>query len=580
MKKRRLRSFVPIVIALASLMLTFAGWYLSQRSVTMYNQARFQNLSNKIRADIGFRMQTYVNTLLQTRNMIEVSPYISRKAFKNYVQGLDFETHYPGMQGIGYVEIVRPKDLKSHVSQVKSEGIDKYHVWPKGSRKFYYAVTYLEPQSPANDHLMGFDMLTDETLKDAMVKSNRLNAQAASGIINLSNNGKDEPGFVIFVPIYKNSSKILTEAMRMQNLVGYLFSIFRADNLFEGIFKAPSPEDQIGYSLKTSDAHGRLFYEHTPGRGVSFFEKTFRFEIAGEPWVLKTYTLPVFDSKSYSYIPWVALGLGLLITIILYIMISNFSKQAQLEIKRSAENASLYRQAQEAIKVRDEFMGIASHELKTPITSLRLQLELILRILKSPDPIANKDKSVHLTTSAQKQVSRLISLIENLLDASRISVGKLVLNFEDVDVSELSADILDRLQPQFNESGSVLTSDIQGSISGNFDRLRLEQVIINLLTNAIKYGSGKPIHYTLTSTQSGICVEVKDHGVGIATEDLSKVFERYERIKNTSQASGLGLGLFILKQIVSAHGGEIELNSVLGEGSVFRVKIPSYSAHA
>lgn len=574
MKKRRLRSLLPIIIALACLVLTFAGWYLSHRSVAMYNHARFQNLSNKIRGDIGFRMQTYVNTLLQTRNMISVSPYISRKAFKNYVQGLDFETHYPGMQGIGYVETIYHKDLKSHVSQVKSEGISNYHVWPKSKGKHYYAVTYIEPQSPANDKIMGFDMHTDETLKEAMIKANRLNAEAASGIINLSDNGKDEPGFVIFVPIYKNSSKILTESMRMENLVGFLFSIFRADNLFEGIFKKPSPEDQIGYSLKTGDAHPRQFYNHTPGRVPGLFEKTFKFEIAGEPWILKTYTLPQFDEKSYRWIPWLALGLGLLITFILYVMIANYSKQTQLEIGRSAENASLYRQAQEAIKVRDEFMGIASHELKTPITSLKLQLELILRILKSKDVDANRDKSIHLTTSAQKQVSRLISLIENLLDASRITAGKLVLNLESVDLSELSLDILDRLQPQFNESGSVLTTSIEENVVGNYDRLRLEQVIINLLTNAIKYGSGKPVSYTLLTTPENITIEVKDQGVGIAEEDLGKVFERYERIQNTSKASGLGLGLFILKQIVSAHGGSVEIDSTIHVGSTFRVVIP------
>jgi two-component system, OmpR family, sensor kinase len=574
MKKRRLRSSLPYLIAMASLMLTLVGWFLSYRSVALYNQARFQTLSNKIRADIGFRMQTYVNTLLQTRNMIAVSPYVSRGAFKSYVQGLNFETHYPGMQGIGYLETIRHKDLKSHISQVKSEGFPKYDVYPKGKRDHYYAVTYLEPQDALNDKFMGFDMFTDDLLREAMLKANLLNAPTASGIINLSTKGKEEPGFVIFVPIYKNKSSIETESLRTKNLVGFLFSVFKSDDLFEGIFKEPSPEDQIGYSLETTNGHERKFYDHTPGHGPGFFDKTFKFEIAGEPWVLKTYTLPIFKEKSYEWISWLALGLGGLITLILFQAIANYTKHTSLEISRSAENANLYRQAQEAIKVRDEFMGIASHELKTPITSLKLQLEMIVRLIRNNDQNPSTDKQVHLTVSAQKQVSRLISLIENLLDASRISAGKLVLNLETVDVTELSHDILDRLQPQINECGSPFSWDIQDKVEGEFDRLRLEQVIINLLTNAIKYGLRKPIKYSLHAKDGFITVQVEDQGVGISGEDLNKVFERYERIQNTSQASGLGLGLFILKQIVSAHGGEIELKSELEKGSIFLVRIP------
>lgn len=230
-------------------------------------------------------------------------------------------------------------------------------------------------------------------------------------------------------------------------------------------------------------------------------------------------------------------------------------------------------EAEAAILARDEFLGIASHELRTPITSLRLQSQLITRVFRSGKEQEIITKGQRLAKTFDKQTDRLAALVENLLDISRINAGRLLLDFAPVDLNEVVQDLLERFEEQLKKAKcEVLFQQVPGLI-GSWDRFRIEQVVTNLLTNAMKYGAGKPIEIRVEKTDTMARLVVEDHGIGIKKKDLPRIFGRFERIVRPGQFSGLGLGLYIVRQIVNAHHGKIYVESEFGKGSKFIVEL-------
>lgn len=231
----------------------------------------------------------------------------------------------------------------------------------------------------------------------------------------------------------------------------------------------------------------------------------------------------------------------------------------------------------EALKARDEFLSIASHELKTPLTTLKIQAQLQQRLLKKEDARAyTRDNIETLVYQIDKQVSRLDRLVDDMLDVSRIQTGRLKIEREQFNLCEVAKEVINRIGNQFEAlSAPIPVLKTSDDTTGVWDRLRIEQVLINLLTNALKYGNKNPVTVSIEDKGETICLSVKDQGIGIAEHDMERIFDRFERSVDSNDVSGLGLGLFITKQIVLAHGGNISLQSELGKGTTFIVELPN-----
>lgn len=242
-----------------------------------------------------------------------------------------------------------------------------------------------------------------------------------------------------------------------------------------------------------------------------------------------------------------------------------------LALEQAARSA-----AEEALRARDEFLSIASHELRTPCTSLTLAVQSLLRhtragsLVKVAPGVADR-----ILATADRQARQLSCLIDRLLDVSRIRGGRLDLELEEVDLSALASGVAGGFRDQFAAAGSALSLQAPAPVVGRWDRSRIEQVLTNLLSNALRYGAGEPVELCVEARAPIARIVVRDHGIGIAPEQQGRIFDRFARATSTTHYGGFGLGLYITRAIVQAHGGTIGVESAPGGGSTFRVEMPS-----
>lgn len=237
------------------------------------------------------------------------------------------------------------------------------------------------------------------------------------------------------------------------------------------------------------------------------------------------------------------------------------------------DNARLYREVQRAVRVRDEFLAVASHELRTPMTALLLSLQTLLRAARPGRPIDVLAVSRSATLAA-RQGDRLNHLVDGLLDVSRIETGRLPLALAEVDLGEVVRDVVERFEPALTRAGCPVSIRGDASVMGRWDRSRLDQVVTNLLANAVKFGLGKPIEIVLEEHAGVARLVVRDHGIGIDEDEQPRIFERFARAVSSSNYGGLGLGLYISRCIVEAHGGRIGVVSQRASGSTFTIELP------
>jgi PAS domain S-box-containing protein len=244
---------------------------------------------------------------------------------------------------------------------------------------------------------------------------------------------------------------------------------------------------------------------------------------------------------------------------------------APLRTVKAIQDISFLKEAQdklsEALRLREEFLSIASHELRTPLTAILLQIQGLERALGKDPAVA---KYVPRLGKALDSGARLEKLINELLDVSRLTAGRLRLEPEELDLAVLVEEVAGR----FRESARAGVTVDAPSLPGCFDRMRLEQVLTNLIGNAVKYGAGKPVDVTLRRDGEDAVIVVVDRGIGIAPADQAAIFERFGRAVGSREFAGFGLGLWIAREIVNAAGGTIAVESVVGDGSRFTVRLP------
>jgi signal transduction histidine kinase len=276
---------------------------------------------------------------------------------------------------------------------------------------------------------------------------------------------------------------------------------------------------------------------------------------------------------------WIFLFVGIFVSYIIYI-----SKQYEklIEYQRRLRQAHKiidtlernYDIAKTEIKARDQFLAIASHELKTPVTSMLLEVQSAIHNIKNVS-LANFSvvTLLKMLEDTEQQSKRLSKMVNDLLDLSLITTGKIDLEPEHANISKIVTDVVERSTARLTDK-KQLNLVIQNPVMGYCDKFRIEQAVVNLVSNAIKYGNNKPITITASGNSENVRIVVADRGIGIPQDQQKRIFNRFERAVTSRDYKGLGVGLYITYQIVKAHNGRIHVESYPNKGSVFTIEFP------
>ncbi|HLK35627.1 MAG TPA: HAMP domain-containing sensor histidine kinase [Polyangiaceae bacterium] len=230
--------------------------------------------------------------------------------------------------------------------------------------------------------------------------------------------------------------------------------------------------------------------------------------------------------------------------------------------------------AEANVVLRDEFISIASHELNTPLAALKLQFKQLARGVAPPGGGSAPETVRSYLDRCERQLDRIARLVETLLDASRVTAGPVALRLEEVALLEVVRDAVQALASDAERAGSTIEVSGDAAVVGRWDPVRLGQVVTNLVRNALTFGGGRPVRITVSGDPRIARLSVVDQGVGIASDQHDRIFRRFQRAVSVQNYGGLGLGLYVVKQVVDAHGGSVDVDSEPGKGATFTVRLP------
>jgi len=259
----------------------------------------------------------------------------------------------------------------------------------------------------------------------------------------------------------------------------------------------------------------------------------------------------------------------------LYQQRNKVKQQVEALEKSRQELRATQAELERALKMRDDFMSLVGHELRTPLNTLHMEAQLRQLLLNKGDMNAfNAEKLGAMIARDARQIHNMIRLINDMNDVSRIQNDKLSIMPGDANLSTLVKGVATDLAQQAESAGSNFELDIQPEVTGVWDEFRIEQIVINLLTNALRYGDAKPVKVTLTADATTATLQVQDQGPGIAETEQTRIFEKFERGNTKKASEGLGMGLYIARQLAEAHKGTLGVESTPGKGATFTLTLP------
>ena len=583
----------PLLVFTLAVLVTALLLASMTSSIRGKDRAAFESEATRTTEAVRERLDTTVTLLRGASGLLAASSRVLPEEFRGYVGELRLRERYPGILGIGFSERILPSQLGRRVQEIRAEGRPHFDVWPAYPREEYHAVLFLEPLDARNAAAIGFDMFTDPTRRAAMARAALEGREAASGKVLLVQEIEErkQPGFLIYLPVYVGGAVPPTVQARRSNLRGFVYAPLRVEDLLQGVRGGTRLVDYELFDGREADPAALLRSTREPGAPEPAFRSERRLEVAGRTWLLRFSTRPAFEALSQRHIvPW--FGLASLATAILLAWITYVQARArrdaeaaaaqrqanELALQASEERVreraerlqQLYAELREGERRKDEFLAVLAHELRNPLAPIRTSLEILRRV---PDgPAAQKARAV-----AERQVAQMVRLIDDLLDVSRISRGKIALQRSRTPLAEVLDAAVETSLPLIRERRHELVrGPVDPALVLDLDAARIAQVFTNLLNNAAHYTpAGGRIELTVEASAHEVRVSVRDNGIGIAQDKLREVFQLFVQAQRSAAGGGLGIGLSLASRLAELHGGRIEARSPgEGQGAEFIVVLP------
>lgn len=531
--------------------------------------AKYQQKLNKSKSIVIQSLNQYSLLLNNGSSLLNVlGNNITQSQWLTFFQSYDLPVKYPGVDAVSFSQYLSNNQLPTFLSNAPAHGDDNLTIYPSGDRSYYAPITYIGYTSPTSLNALGYDQLSNPVLAAAIKNAIRTGKVSMSGVINLVAVNKNQPSFIIYKPEFSGPTKTLAE--RQSSVYGLVFIAVTANNFFNALlskYLSPNLAVQV-YDQKAAPKH--LFYASPSFASVvkrmpEPIYSTLSINYGGNTWDLRVITSRAVLLSDGDQASIADLVVGITLTLVLAVLAWYFTYYRERK---------LYWQKQSEVQAaKDDLLSLASHQLRTPATVVKQYLGILLQNY-SGDITKEQRK---LIKTAYDSNERQLDIANQFLNAARLGSGRIVLSYTKVSLVDLIEEVLiDQRRIANKHKRKIAFKAPKQRFIIYADQKYLPMVFENLLSNAIKYSKPNSIiKVKLQRLGQSAVVSVADKGVGIAKEDTAKIFDKFTRAsEENAPTGGTGIGLYLAKQITELHGGSINVNSKLNEGSEFIVELP------
>lgn len=622
--RQKWRGWFPCAVLISGVVLTLLAAYYAARSIQLRTRAQFETSALRARAAIRAHVEVFDAVLRGAGGFVAVEKEVTRARFKNYIARLDITENYPGVEAVGYAPRVPAPDKQNLAASMAEQGVKNFRIWPEGERADFFPVICVEPDNSQNGEVLGFDMFTEPTRREAMERARDTSNTAASGRVKLfeSLNPDRQPGFLIYFPVYRDGVIPDTLPERRAKLQGFVFAVFRAGDLFTSIFA----DEGIGATVEvfdgtnTNDAH-LLYRSREKSAGFLPFQQTLQeattIDVSGRTWTTRFSAEP---GKGM----WIVLSLlggGLALSLVMFYLThaeGRALRAAELSTAQLKVSELALRESQESLRhyaielehrVAERTANLAqsiqslegvlyhvAHDLRAPLRTMSSFTYILLDEYAPQLDERGRDYAERVSNAAQ----RMDGLVQDLLAYGRLAHTAVPVSNIDLEAEVKSAlgNFSDEIQakhatveiasplPPVKANAAILNQILSNLISNALKfvksdtkpllRIRAEETISHPERAAAKTNGESLLEPRLPALDGKfIRLWVEDNGIGIKPEYHERIFRMFERLHNTDAYPGTGIGLAIVQKAVERMGGRVGVESAAGIGSRFWVELPA-----